>query len=114
LASVTKLTTGIGTGVLSKRGKKDKAECYFSLILPDRSLDLEFATEEDQSVFHSCMRKLVDIEHEVRASEHHKAPVFSGAARRLEMLSDGSPSAALMWPEHDRYASSRTQGETRA
>ena len=42
LASVMKVESGMNTDVLKRNGKAAKDDCYLSLVLPDRSLDLRF------------------------------------------------------------------------
>ena len=60
------MTSGIDTEVLKKSGKRSKADCYFSLVLPDRSLDLCFDEAHECAVFHSCMTRLVEMERSIR------------------------------------------------
>ena len=46
VAAVTEITKGQTTAVLKKSGKAASAALYLSLVASDRSLDLEFPTEE--------------------------------------------------------------------
>eukprot|EP00622_Pseudochattonella_farcimen_P005862 FR741557.1.p1 GENE.FR741557.1~~FR741557.1.p1 ORF type:complete len:122 (+),score=7.10 FR741557.1:1-366(+) len=67
LASVEKITSGIGTEVLRRSGKLAKAEGYLSLVLPDRSLDLCFQSEDERSTFRACMSRLITMERTIRS-----------------------------------------------
>ena len=72
LASVSRVSRGIDTDVLRKSAKKSKADCYFSLVLPDRSLDLSFDEPRECSVFHLCMNHLVQMERRIRDPHMHR------------------------------------------
>ncbi|KAL9648417.1 hypothetical protein ABK040_014038 [Willaertia magna] len=63
LATFTTIQKGTETKVF-KRNKKIKAECCFSLIGDDRTLDLEFSNEEERNFWFDIFQSLLDFNRE--------------------------------------------------
>lgn len=65
LASVEQLLCGRSTDVLRRSGKAARDDCYLSLVLPDRSLDLCFEGSAERGVFAACIRRLITMERSI-------------------------------------------------
>lgn len=66
LASVESVSRGMRTDVFRRVGKSEKENLYLSLVLSDRSLDLEFEDPEVCGTFERCFKRLTDMERSIR------------------------------------------------